>query len=114
MSCTCDEICATYDHCACILTLDDGKCYCICQSVYAEGPRRTKGVEPRGLGREARVQVSTRNIPLSDLGALLAKWCDFEILVPARALESKVTETLTNVPLESAIKELGMMIADPQ
>ncbi|MFB6583377.1 hypothetical protein ACFCYC_39245 [Streptomyces sp. NPDC056402] len=49
-----------------------------------------------------------------ELATLLAKWCDFEILVPARAFENKVTETLTNVPLESAIREMGMMIVDPQ
>lgn len=114
MGCTCVEICATYDHCACIFTYDDQQCYCICQSVWREGPHRIKGVEPHALGRETKVQISTRNIPLADLGALLAKWCDFEILVPARALENKVTETLANVSLESAIKELGMLIADPQ
>ncbi|MFE5482935.1 hypothetical protein [Streptomyces sp. NPDC056527] len=49
-----------------------------------------------------------------ELGTRLAEWCDFEIFVPARTFENKVTKKLTKVPLESAIKELGMLIADRQ
>jgi hypothetical protein len=71
-------------------------------------------VAPRGLSREAMVQISTRNVSMVELGTRLAEWCDFEIFVPARTFENKVTKKLTKVPLESAIKELGMLIADRQ
>ncbi|MFH8936235.1 hypothetical protein [Streptomyces griseosporeus] len=49
---------------------------------------------------------------MAKLGTLLAEWCDFEVFVPARAFEDEITVKLTNVTLESALSELGMLIAD--
>ncbi|MET7621812.1 hypothetical protein ACWC5O_45285 [Streptomyces sp. NPDC001450] len=66
------------------------------------------------MSRETMVQISVRNASMVELGTRLSEWCDFEIFVPARAFENKVTKKLTKVPLESAIKELGMLIADRQ
>ncbi|MER7514263.1 hypothetical protein ABTX82_39005 [Streptomyces lavendulae] len=67
----------------------------------------------RKLDRKEMVQLCMRDVSMVVLASFLAERCDFEIYVPARAFEKKVTKKLSNVPLESALRELGMIIPDP-
>jgi hypothetical protein len=105
--CGCDTRCHT-PRCACIYTYDTNTCYCECY----ESPAVSSDKVDRKLDRGETVQISTRNMPLEDLATFLADRCNFEILVPARALKDEVTTKVRKVPLEAAIGELGLLIAD--
>ncbi|MEU4953720.1 hypothetical protein [Streptomyces lavendulae] len=107
LDCGCDVRCHTA-HCACIYTYDDGACYCECW----DSPVSQKDKPRRKLDRKELVQISTKNASMTELAAFLAEFCDFEILVPARTLKDEVTTKVRKVPLEKALSELGMLIAD--
>ena len=82
-------------------------------SVYVHAVP-TEAAPRRRLALDAKVDLSVSNATVGDIAALLGSLCLADLAIPAARVNANVSMTLEEVPLASALQQVGLIVLDEQ
>lgn len=59
-----------------------------------------------------KVELCVKNATLGDVGALLGSLCLADVVIPAARVNESVSMSLEEVPLRSALEQVGLVVLD--
>ena len=99
--CDCNKICPESTDCTCIWFASTSVCECDCSGPIVIGPT---------LMAEDRIAISSKGKTLAELGELLNRLCEVELLIPAGRAREVVVLQSTETTVGEVIAQLGLVI----
>ncbi len=90
-----------------------GWCEVFCTNCTGTPPDPDVTVVPHVVSRDDVVDFDMRNASLGEAAQLLARNAYAEIFVPANRIDERRDMRLESVPLDTVLRELGLMAVEP-
>jgi hypothetical protein len=101
--CDCNKICPESTDCTCIWFASTSVCECDCSGPIVIGPT---------LLAEDRIAISSKGKTLAELGELLNRLCEVELLIPAGRARG-CCPSIHQTTVGEVIAQLGLVIDRP-
>ena len=109
--CNCATICPDYAQCAITWVYELGQCAGTCFGLVSR-PDREDETLPAKVALDSRIDLDMRGASLGNVGRLIAAITDAQIFVPADRIDECPDLYLQDVPVDTAVRELGLMAVE--
>ncbi len=107
--CNCRTLCPGAVECALVWIYDSGECHGYCETKVPAATRDHGDAVVAKVALDSRIDLDVRGGSLGSVGRLIARVTEAQIFVPADRIDEQRTLYLSDVSLETVVRELDLM-----